>query len=222
MPAAVDPRQHVVPPGTRRAAAVAAGVGVAVLVVFGLRYRGESQPRWLDTQIQDAVDDVGPGRSPWLHAVVLLGSPPTVVVLAFLLAGVALHLGRRRLALVAVLGPGLTGVATTTLKPVIGRTLDGEFAFPSGHTGGATALAVVTALLFAAVLRTGHRAGTALILGAPLLMAVALCLAMTAGHWHYPTDAVGGAAAAVAVVLGIALVVERATAARHPGPASTR
>jgi len=65
---------------------------------------------------------------------------------AALIAGVCLLLGRRRLAALAVLGPGLAGVATTVLKPAIGRQLDVPaglwFSFPSGHTAGAAAIAI--------------------------------------------------------------------------------
>ncbi len=75
------------------------------------------------------------------------GSPTAVVMFALITAAVCLSLGRRLLAVLALVGPGVTGVATTLLKPALGRTLGEGFAFPSGHTGGATALGLVAALL---------------------------------------------------------------------------
>ena len=67
--------------------------------------------------------------------------------------------------MLAVVGPGLTGVCTTLLKPALGRTIEGGFAFPSGHTGGATSLGLVAALLVISLLRPG-RGGALAILAA--------------------------------------------------------
>jgi undecaprenyl-diphosphatase len=106
-------------------------------------------------------------------------------------------------------GPGLTGVATTTLKPIIGRTIDGAFAFPSGHTGGATALGVVAALLVVTVLGTATGASAFLVAAGALVSGGPMALALVAYRAHYPTDTVGGFCVAVAVVLTSALVIER-------------
>jgi undecaprenyl-diphosphatase len=106
-------------------------------------------------------------------------------------------------------GPGLTGVATTTLKPLVGRTIDGGLAFPSGHTGGATALGVVAALLLITVLRPATGTSALLLSAGALVSGGAMALALVSDRVHYPTDTVGGFCVAVAVVLASALVIER-------------
>src|SRR4051812_28386195 len=119
VPAAADPGPFGLPPGTKPAATAAVAAGIVTLGVLGLRYRGESHERWLDVRIQEAVDDALSGRSPLVGTVLRLGGTSSVVMAAFLLGGIALLLGRRRLALLAVLGPGLTGATTTVLKPLV-------------------------------------------------------------------------------------------------------
>lgn len=196
-----------------------AGAIVAVtMLVAGLltwRYAGESGARWLDHRLQALVGSAGPG-DPAPDAVIVLGNEVAVVVLAVLICGVALALGQRRIAVLSILGPGLTGLATTALKPAIGRTLHGEYAFPSGHTAGATALGVVTALLLIRVLRTATRASATLLVVGALVSGGTMAVALIAEGDHYPTDTVGGFCVAVAVVLVSALVIDRAAERLRP------
>ena len=161
------------------------------------------------------VDPLGAAHRWLVRRTVSLGSPPSVVVLAFALSAVCLLLGRRRLAVLAVVGPGLTGVCTTLLKPALGRTLEGGFAFPSGHTGGATSLGLVLALLLISLLRPG-RARSARDPGGGRVWSSAAGsgAAMIASNLHYPTDTLGGFC--TAVVGG----VRRGAAARPDGGAT--
>ena len=108
-----------------------------------MRYAGTSTAGAVDARVDAVVDPLGAAHRWLVRHAAALGSPPSVVVLAFALSAMCLLLGRRRLAVLAVVGPGLTGVCTTLLKPALGRTFDGGFAFPSGHTGGATSLGLV-------------------------------------------------------------------------------
>ena len=80
--------------------------------------------------------------------------------------------GAPRAAVLAVGGPGLAGLITTFGKPVVDRTIghDDALAFPSGHTGGATSLSLVCALLLAAALGLRAR-GTAVLAAASALVA---------------------------------------------------
>jgi undecaprenyl-diphosphatase len=199
------PDRAILPPALRAPAAVVAVLALLVLAVFAARYADDSSAGRLDRHVERLVgaDDGLP------RAVIVLGNPATVVVLAVLLAGVALALGHRRLAVLAIVGPGLTGVATTTLKPIVGRTIDGGLAYPSGHTGGATALGVVAALLLIAVFRARAGTGALLLAAGALVSGGVMALALVAGRVHYPTDTVGGFCVAVAVVLTSALVIER-------------
>jgi membrane-associated phospholipid phosphatase len=199
------PDRAIIPPGLRAPAAAVAMLALLVLGVLAARYADGSAAGRIDRHVQLLV-----GRGSSLPgAVIVFGSPPAVVVLALALAGLALALGHRRLAVLAVVGPGLTGVATTTLKPIIGRTIDGAFAFPSGHTGGATALGVVAALLLVTALGTATWASAFLIAAGALGSGGTMALALVAAGDHYPTDTLGGFCVAVAVVLTSALVIER-------------
>ena len=124
-----------------------------------VRYAGTSTAGGVDARVDAVVDPLG-CRAPLArpHAAAL-GSPPSVVVLAFALSAMCLLLGRRRLAVLAVVGPGLTGVCTTLLKPALGRTIEGGFAFPSGHTGGATSLGLVARAVGDQPSAAGHGRG---------------------------------------------------------------
>jgi membrane-associated phospholipid phosphatase len=199
----------------------AGGVAVVAVVVFGVlaeRYGGEASARWLDRRVQSLVGASGPAG--WIpDLVIAFGSALSVVVLAMLLAGLALALGHRRLAVLTIVGPGLTGLATVLLKPLVGRTFNGEFAFPSGHAGGATALGIVAALLLIGVLRAAPRTSAALLAAGAVLSGGTMAVALVASRDHYPTDTIGGFCIAVAVVLASALVIEWWAEARSVGRA---
>jgi membrane-associated phospholipid phosphatase len=199
--------QAIIPRALRGPAAIVVALAGLVFGVFAERYEGESSARWLDNRVQSLVGDDGQGRS-ISDAVVAFGNGLSVVLLALLLGALALVLRRPRLAVLAVIGPGLTGLATTFLKPLIGRTFEDSFAYPSGHTGGATALGVVAALLLISVLRTASGTSATLVAAGALLSGGTMALALIADRVHYPTDTVGGFCVAVAVVLASALAIE--------------
>lgn len=197
------------PRSLRRPAAGAVALATLGFTVMAVRYAGGSKSGWFDGHIERAVDAVTPGQGR-LSELLILGNPLSVAASAAALGGISLALGRRRLAALAIIGPGLTGAATEMLKPLIGRTIvGGGFIFPSGHTGGATALGLVAALLLVNVLRPGPRAGVTLLVAGSLLAGGAMALAVVIGKFHYPTDAVGGFCTAVATVLGTALLLDR-------------
>jgi undecaprenyl-diphosphatase len=209
-PSATD---AALPPGLRRPAAVVALLAVLVLGAFAVRYAGHDAPSHVDSHLDAAADSLAGAQSRLLRRATLFGSPPFVVLAAVGLALGCLLLHRRLLALLAVLGPGLTGVATTLLKPVVGRTIEGGLAYPSGHTAGATAVGLVIALLVVSLTHVGRVAAALIIAAGALLAGGGVGLAMVVSGIHYPTDAVGGFCTAVAVVLGTALLTERI--ARH-------
>lgn len=196
----------MIPRPLRRAVVLLALLGLAGLVVLAFRYGGRGTPGALDRRVDARLDGLD-GRSLLGH-LVSFGDPLVVMVLAVVLAGICLALGRRRLAVVAVVGPGLTGLATTALKPLVGRTISGDnLALPSGHTGGATAVAAVVALLVIGV--AGNRLRTAVVALAGVLAAGALMgVALVADDVHYATDTVAGFCTALAVVACVALAVD--------------
>lgn len=204
------------PGNLRTPALVAVALSTVVFTVLGAHYAGGSGYGPLDGRAEDLVDGAAGRHLSLLAPVELLGSPALVVVAAFVLCGTCLALGRRRLAVVAIVGPGLTGLATTFLKPAIGRTMEfGGYAYPSGHSGGATSIALVAALLLVSLVRAGRTTGIALVVTIAMVAGGTIGIAMIATGAHYPTDTVGGFCAAVAIVLGSALSLERAATWWH-------
>jgi undecaprenyl-diphosphatase len=138
-----------------------------------------------------------------------LADPLPLAVIATALAVLCLLAGRRRLAVLALIGPVATGLATVVLKPLIDRTKDGDLAYPSGHTGTATALALVAGLLLVAVLHLHRWAAAALVSAVTVAAGVVMSVAMTLTDYHYLTDTVGGFCTALSIVLGLALLLDR-------------
>jgi undecaprenyl-diphosphatase len=188
----------------------------AVFAVLAVRYAGTSTAGSVDTRVDAVVDPFGVAHHWLIRHAAALGSPPSVVALAFALSATCLLLGKRRLAVLAVVGPGVTGLLTTFLKPVLGRTIEGGFAFPSGHTGGATSLGLVVALMAISLLRPGRRGALAILAAGAIVVGGGVGAAMIASNAHYPTDTLGGFCTAVVVVCGGALVLDRMAAHRAP------
>lgn len=207
------PDPATLPPSLRRPALATLAVCAAVFAALALRYADGTRARWLDDRAESVVDSVTP-HSRALSSLLLVGSPVVVVSVALSVAGLCLWLGRRRLALLAVVGPGLTGLITTLSKPMIGRTIEGEFAYPSGHAGGATAIGLVVALLLVALLRPAPARAALVVAGGALAMGGTVAVLLVAADWHYATDAVGGICTAVTAVLGSALVLDSWAARR--------
>ncbi|HVL84585.1 MAG TPA: hypothetical protein VM367_09940, partial [Pseudonocardia sp.] len=156
-------------PGPRAGWIAAVVPAVAVLAIMTLRYRGTSTPGRLDRGADLLTETFAAGRRGPFHVLVGIGDPVPVVLIALVLGAVALRLGRRRLAFLAVAGPGATGLATIALKPVADRTIvNGGLAFPSGHTAAVTALGIVVALLVVAVRRSSSAAAAAWVAGGAL------------------------------------------------------
>jgi membrane-associated phospholipid phosphatase len=210
------PGPVLLPTALRRPVAAAAGVAVVVFAVLTALFAGTSSASRVDRHVETVIDPVGDAHLWFVERAMLLGSPPSVVLIAFVLAAVCLSLARHRLALLAIAGPGVTGIATTTLKPLIGRTIGEGFAFPSGHTGGATSLGLVTALLVISVVRPGRMASLLVLAGIALLAGGGVGFAMVVSDAHYPTDTIGGFCTAVVVVLGGALALDRLGRRRDP------
>ena len=182
-------------------------IAAALFAALAGRYAGGSNARWIDHRTEWLVENVTP-RTRWIFVLIEVGSPPVVVATAVLTALVCLLCGRRRLALLAVVGPGLTGALAVLTQPLVGRTLDGDWAYPSGHTAGATSLALVAAFVLVTLLRPQPRGAAALIAGIGGLAGVSMTILVVAGDWHYATDAIGGFLVAVAAVVSCALLVD--------------
>jgi undecaprenyl-diphosphatase len=108
----------------------------------------------------------------------------------------------RRLAAFCLLAPGLALVVTEwALKPLVGRTLRGGLAYPSGHT---TATFAAGTLLVLLAYRWGgvRRAAVTAVLW--LVPVATLVLFLLDRRLHYPTDMLGGVGIGVGVPLLVA------------------
>ncbi|MCA1674326.1 MAG: phosphatase PAP2 family protein [Actinobacteria bacterium] len=198
------------PPPLRGPIAIVVILAALVLTVVAAQYAGEAAPGRLDTWAQTAVEGLLP--EPGLGALVIdfVGEPLGAVPLVALLTAVCLALGRRRLAVVVVAGLGVTGVVTTVLKPVVGRTINGGFfAYPSGHTATATVFALIVMLLLVDLLEARTLPAVLLILSGAGVTGAGMALSQIALGAHYPTDTIGGFCAAMVVVPATAYLIDR-------------
>ena len=137
--------------------------------------------------------DDSPAR--WL----LFFTDPWVLTIV-LLFGVALamHLGRRRLAVAMVVSPVVGILLELLLKPVFGRLSGTSLAYPSGHTTTVVIVAGMFVLLAGAAWWA-------------VLIAAAVCVLGAIGQgvtYHYFTDTVGALLLGSAVVCVAAVVTE--------------
>jgi membrane-associated phospholipid phosphatase len=208
-------RPELLPGGLRAAATAMAAIAAAVVLGLAVRYAGDSAPGRVDGHLDRAVDAL-PGHR-LARMVIVFGSPGVVAVAAVVVALICLLARRPRAAALAVAGPGVTGLVTTFGKPLVDRTIGhaGDLAFPSGHTGGATSLALVVALLAAAVAGLGVGGTAALAVVSAVGAGGVVGTGMVIGGSHYPTDVVGGFCTAVAAVLAVALALDAASSRRR-------
>lgn len=198
----------------RRPAWIVVSLAVSVFVVLAVRYSGGSAAGRFDTRVTSILDADSSPES--LKFLVTACGPVTVGAMTLALALLALALRRRRLALLAIVGPLLTGLVTTLVKPLAGRIIDGDsLSFPSGHTGAASSLGLVGALFLVDALCLGAPAAIATLMLGAFVPGGVMGIALVINGWHYPTDTIGGFCAAVSMVLGSALVIER-IAERRP------
>jgi undecaprenyl-diphosphatase len=206
-----DP-QPILPQALRRPVAIFSVSAALLVATLAVTFAGGSAPAAFDRAVLSKLDSLTPSDSAWLRAVDFAGGPVGLLVLVALLVGFSLLVRRPRMAVLVVLGTGLTIAVTTALKPLVGRTIDGVFGiyltYPSGHTASATALAMISALL---VWHRLSRAATlALVYGVALTAGGVAAWAQAVLENHYPSDTVGGWCTALAVVPATARLVDYA------------
>jgi membrane-associated phospholipid phosphatase len=191
--------------------AVLGGLAALVLVAVGALVAGGTDATAPDRWLQGVVAGWWPDPGEGAYFIDYLGDPLSVAKATLLLAVVCIALGRRRLAVVALLSPVVTGMVTTLGKPVVLRTIHGpeNLSYPSGHIGAIATLAAVLLLLVVDLLRTGRAVGLVLFVVGTVGIAAVMAVDQVAIDAHYPSDTLGGLCAAVAVVAGVALVVDR-------------
>jgi undecaprenyl-diphosphatase len=190
--------------------AVVGGLAALVLVALGVLVAGGTAATAPDRWLQGVVAGWWPNPGEVAYFIDYLGDPESVAKAALLLAAVCVALGRRRLAVVALLSPVVTGLVTTLGKPLVLRTIHGadNLSYPSGHVGAIATLAAVVLLLVVDLLRAGRGVGLVVFLVGTVGIAAVMAVDQVAIDAHYPSDTLGGLCAAVAVVAGVAFLVD--------------
>jgi membrane-associated phospholipid phosphatase len=209
-------REPLLPAGRRTRALLAALVGAVVVAVLGVHYAGATLPGTVDTAVDTPLVAFGDGDAVYrpLLLVALLGSPPAMLVGLVLLVLLARRTGRGAPAVVlALAAPVLAGLTTELLlKPLIGRSFEGNLSLPSGHATSITAQVGVALVLLvgAGWLRPerGRRPVRLLVVAALLLAPFAVSFAMVSLERHYATDTAAGIGVGVCVVVLLTLLVD--------------
>jgi undecaprenyl-diphosphatase len=214
-----------VPPGWRRPLGVTAVVAAVGLVALGIAVEGASAPSAVD----DALLTAAGGDEPelWTKAlgVDYLGEPLGVTVIATVLVAICLALRRWRLAVLTVVAQGAIWGASTFVKPVVNRTIHGDhLAYPSGHTAGMTAFALVVGLVLVSVLYLRRAVASIVLVGVTVVGGLAAAWAQTILVAHYATDTLGGFLLTLALVPPLGMVIDHGTdrllPTTHPEPAA--
>jgi undecaprenyl-diphosphatase len=178
-------------------------------VALGIAVAGTSSASFVDDVLLAAAG--GPSPTLWTKALPIdfLGEPLGVVLMTTSVVAICLVLRRWRLAVLTPMAQGAIWGCVILVKPVFDRTIHGEhLAYPSGHTAGTAAFALVTGLLLAGVLRLRRAAALAVILGAAVAGGSVAAWAQTVLVAHYATDTLGGLCLTLAVVPPLALLVD--------------
>jgi undecaprenyl-diphosphatase len=194
----------------RRLVAAVIAVAALVVAVLGAHYADDRGPGRIDSAIDSRLRHRLHGHLRFLHHLAALGGPLWVAIACVVMAVVFFTTGRRRAALLAVLGPAVAaGVAEFVLKPLINRRLHDYLSFPSGHTTGAVSVAVVIVVVLLGPSRPAWPPTLRYPLAAvAVLGAVAVATALVGSGYHYATDTLGGFCVAIGVVLAVAWVID--------------
>lgn len=196
---------------------------VIVVVTLGLLLRGQTRPDGFDDAVDAPVIAVFGGHYSLL---LWLARPATGVPAIATSAASAvgcLIAGRLNGAVLAVTAvPVAAALDDALLKPLFGRTLLGQLAFPSGHTTSVTAQAAMLAvLLLVPPQRQRTRTARVTLVTVYCVITAALATAVIALRWHYFTDAVAGVAVGAGTVLALALLLDLASGVRNRAPESS-
>lgn len=203
--------QRLIPRRLRGAVAAAAFAAAATTITLGAVYTGGSTAGRLDRALDSGFYSRVGRHHALTDALVSLGSPSVLAVLTILIVVVLLGLRRGRAVWLAALAPLVASAITEWgLKPLVERTRGGTLSYPSGHTTGIFAIALVVVVLL--VLGSSSRRRLLAVRVAAsviaLAAATAVAVATVAAGRHYVTDAVGGVGVAIATVITVALLVD--------------
>lgn len=203
-------------PWPRAAAAVAIGCAVG-FVGIGLVVAGDDHGLALDNAFNRWVlahFDVYAR-----YDMVQLTDPPVIVAAVAVITVGALLVRRLDLAALAVLAPLVaTGLTEWVFKPLFDRTVPSvtqrtgteSEAYPSGHeTAVSTVLVVLALILLRARVPLAVKVAGLIVLAGYYAITV---VALVGQYFHYLTDTIGALGVAIALVLAVALALDRLAA----------
>lgn len=201
--ASTDADRHVTEPTERTlwAIVIFCAVLFSLLLTLVWHVRGP-------ITIDNAVGGRALGYSWAWHRIAFLGSPPFVFTALLALATIAYAWRDNVGVVVCIIGPALAGLCELIAKQIVDRKLGSVLSYPSGHVTLAAALATAAVLV---AYRTGGARAAVAATAPSAVLAVLVSVAVVRLGWHYPTDALGGAALGVAAVAGVAAAVGRAS-----------
>jgi membrane-associated phospholipid phosphatase len=191
-----------------------------ITVVLGVLTAHSTGPAWLDRGVDSWIQANLGVHQRAMRLFEAVGQPLELAFLTLIVVLACLAVRRVNGAILAVVSVLASVVLTElVLKPLSGRTLDGNLVYPSGHTGRTFTLATVIVVLVlnppAARPRTALKIAVALAGG---LVGCAVAVAMIGLNDHYFTDTVGGAALAIAVVLAASFLLDMQSVRRRMHP----
>lgn len=209
---------------TRMLVAAAVCIGVFALIAVLVR-SGRGLFRQFDLlgeRAQSFREDV-PAATPVLMAIEWVTGPVGMTIIVAILVLVVAILRFYRAATYLAVAMSLTSLASSTIKPLVGRTRPTwqdsaepltSLSFPSGHS---SAITVFTGVMFAFALVSARRRGVVLAAAlGPLLMAIVFADRILLGR-HYPTDVLAGAFLGAGVMLLVTAWLGSASALRRRG-----
>lgn len=211
----------LLPAAVRPLATALVAVCVVLTVFLGVSFAHQRRAGWLDTSVDTRVRALLGGHPVLQNRMSGLGDRRPMIAMTGALLLACLATRRVRGAVLVAAAVPVAEWLTERLKPLIGRTLLGDYSLPSGHTTGVFAVAVAFAVLLADPPRPRMPVALRVLVAlAALLVAGAVAAALVGMHAHYATDTVAGAAVATAVVLATALILDRVGPLRGPGSVS--
>ena len=209
----------LLPDALRWPVVIISALAALAVLTMALAVAGDVSPTSFDREVVSLTAARTTAETRWALVLDSAGEPKGLALLVALLFTASLLLRRPRVALLVVLGTGLTISVTSALKPLVGRTIHHVYlSYPSGHTASATAMAMTAALLVSH--RLGRRAALALLYGVATVAGTAAGWAQSSLMAHYPSDTVAGWCTALAVIPTTAWLVDGAAERWRPGRAA--
>lgn len=151
-----------------------------------------------------ALGDLFVAANPLLVAGENLGDRVLVAGMLGVAALIGLVTRRRRLAVWSLVGLVTATVSQLVLKPLVGRRIGDEFAFPSGHATGSAVVGVAWWVAAGCVPHRGCRVALRVL---AVLWVIFGAMSPAAGGWHAPLDVVGAMLLVAAVSATFAALV---------------